>query len=181
MMRRKSLKPLIILICIGVLTFAIWQLFQYKTSVEPITEADAENIVNDIYKAESTKVTSTTKGFLVTIELKTGIYEIEVDRQSGDILEINRVKAIDPKPDKETPGKKEEDENKTEDSNVIITKEKALEIALNEVEGEVDDIDFEEENGVSYYFIEIERSDGMEATIQINAVTGEVKTTTWDD
>src|SRR5690606_5953598 len=55
-----------------------------------------------------------------------------------------------------------------------ITEAEAVEIALDTVSGEVDDIDFEEEDGVYYYFIEIEQNDDREAEIQINAITGEV-------
>jgi uncharacterized membrane protein YkoI len=62
-----------------------------------------------------------------------------------------------------------------------ITEEEAIKIALKTVKGEVDDVDLDEVNGVSYYFIEIEQGDDSEATIQINAITGEVISTYWDD
>ncbi|CAM4147989.1 PepSY domain-containing protein [Lederbergia lenta] len=61
-----------------------------------------------------------------------------------------------------------------------ITEAEAVEIALDTVSGEVDDIDFEEEDGVYYYFIEIEQNDDREAEIQINAITGEVINIAWD-
>ena len=61
-----------------------------------------------------------------------------------------------------------------------ITEKEAVSIALGVVNGEVDDIDLEERNGVTYYFIEIETDDD-EATVQINAITGDVKSTIWDD
>lgn len=182
-MRKKFIKPFIIFISIVVLTFAIWQLFQYKTLAEPVTTADAENIVTDIYKGEIKEVTNTTKNFVVTIELNTGTYEIKLDRQSGDILKVSRLKEVEPNVDKEKPVKQDDAIFPTpnDDANIIIPKEEAVNIALKEVKGDVDDVDFEEEDGISYYFIEIERSDDMEATIQINAVTGEIKTITWDD
>ncbi|MFK4997302.1 PepSY domain-containing protein [Bacillus sp. N9] len=64
-----------------------------------------------------------------------------------------------------------------------MTKAEAIEIALATVQGQVDDVDLEESNGLSYYLVEIEleNDDEREATVHINAITGEVVTITWDD
>ena len=48
--------------------------------------------------------------------------------------------------------------------------------------GVVDDVDEETINGIAYYFVEVESSSNdREATIEINAITREVKSITWDD
>lgn len=66
-----------------------------------------------------------------------------------------------------------------------ITEADAMYIALETVDpkriGEIDDVDLEEVNGEIYYFVEVEFDSGEEALVQINAITGEVKTINWDD
>ena len=62
-----------------------------------------------------------------------------------------------------------------------MTEAEATAIALEQVPGTVDDIDVESINGVVYFLVEVEGNDGREATVEINAITGEVHSFTWDD
>jgi len=62
-----------------------------------------------------------------------------------------------------------------------LTEKEAGQIALQEVQGEIDDIDLETVGSVSYFYVEIETADGHDAIVEINAITGEVKSITWDD
>lgn len=63
--------------------------------------------------------------------------------------------------------------------NTILTEEEAIEIALQSVQGEVDDVDLENEDDDVFYLIEIETADEKEAIVEVNAITGE-STVTWD-
>ncbi|MDT8859745.1 PepSY domain-containing protein [Alkalihalobacillus sp. MEB130] len=64
----------------------------------------------------------------------------------------------------------------------LIGEEEAIRIALSHVEGVVDDIDLEEENGRLFYEIEIElTSEDSEADVLIDAITGEVIAIIWED
>ena len=63
-----------------------------------------------------------------------------------------------------------------------LTIEEATSIALEEVPGVVDDVDEETINGIAHYFVEVESSSNdREAIVEINAITKEVKSITWDD
>ncbi|TFD97560.1 PepSY domain-containing protein [Jeotgalibacillus sp. R-1-5s-1] len=62
----------------------------------------------------------------------------------------------------------------------IITADEAGNIALTAVAGEIDDIEQGESNGVPYYLVEIETEED-DATVQVNAISGEVINITWDD
>ncbi|KON89621.1 hypothetical protein AF332_24235 [Sporosarcina globispora] len=62
-----------------------------------------------------------------------------------------------------------------------LTEEQAVQIAINNEPGEVDDISFEEADSGSYYLVEIEKDDGREAAVQIHAITGEIMSVTWED
>lgn len=63
-----------------------------------------------------------------------------------------------------------------------ITEQEAIEIALKQLSGEVDDVELEQSGGHTYYLVEIEREgEEAEATIKINAISGEVMSVFWDD
>lgn len=64
--------------------------------------------------------------------------------------------------------------------NTILTEDEAINIALQAVEGEVDDVDLENEEDHVFYLIEIETDDEKEAIVEVNAITGE-STVTWDE
>ncbi|WP_436375178.1 PepSY domain-containing protein [Cytobacillus sp. BC1816] len=62
-----------------------------------------------------------------------------------------------------------------------LTEEEAVQIALKNEPGEVDDISFGETDKGPYYLVEIEKDDGREAAVEIHAITGKVLSVTWDD
>ncbi|UQX52385.1 PepSY domain-containing protein [Cytobacillus pseudoceanisediminis] len=62
-----------------------------------------------------------------------------------------------------------------------LTEEEAVQIALKNEPGEVDDISFGETDKGPSYLVEIEKDDGREAAVEIHAITGEVLSVTWDD
>lgn len=67
---------------------------------------------------------------------------------------------------------------------VLLTEQQAIQIALRQLNGEVDDVDFVKTLEGGYYLVEIEIDvdDGPdEATYQIHAISGKVMSVTWDD
>ncbi|MBS4205149.1 PepSY domain-containing protein [Lederbergia citrea] len=62
-----------------------------------------------------------------------------------------------------------------------MSEEEAIKLALKTVSGEVDDVELERSDGLVYYLIEIDRANDQEATVQINAITGEVMSVSWGD
>ncbi|MGO4546017.1 PepSY domain-containing protein [Paenibacillus sp. 2TAB23] len=64
---------------------------------------------------------------------------------------------------------------------IIISEQRASELALKKIPGKVKDIDKENEGGKWYFFVEIETNDGREADVQLNAASGAVVSVTWDD
>lgn len=61
-----------------------------------------------------------------------------------------------------------------------ITENEAINIAVSQVQGEVDDIWLDTQGGQTYYFVKIETSDDREATVKIHVITGDV-IVSWDD
>jgi uncharacterized membrane protein YkoI len=61
-----------------------------------------------------------------------------------------------------------------------LTENEAVNIAISQVQGEVDDIWLDTQGDQTFYLVKIETSDDREATVQIHAITGDV-IVSWDD
>lgn len=66
------------------------------------------------------------------------------------------------------------------DNNKVISIDQIKEIVLSQYEGHIEDIDFEQENGVAYYEVEVENG-SMDYDLIIDAYTGEILTSGFDD
>lgn len=66
----------------------------------------------------------------------------------------------------------------------LITQAQAIKIALGQLAGEVEDVDFVKQADGGYYLVEIEQDrddDDLEAVFQIHAITGKVMSVKWED
>jgi len=191
-----------------VVMFAVWQVSRVMTSAQPLTAEEATQKVQELYEGDVVNVNEGTDLYLITIVLDTGTYEIEIDRESGDIASMTRTKKEvqkEPTGEEQTqnPPNTSQEKEPTEQDNTPekqgtpptddnsstkpetpkqITEKEAIAIALEQLNGEVDDVELEQSGGSIYYLIEIEREgEEAEATVQINAISGEVKSVIWDD
>lgn len=185
------------------LVIIAWQLLKIVTFAEPLSAAEAAEKVKELYKGEIVEVIEGKSSYQFTVKLETGIYSIEIDRETGDISSMTRsnekkagnsgedngekIKEQSPsspeeQTTQETPGQTPLNPvEPTKEPVKVITKEQAAAIALQNISGAVDDIDIEDEDEVTFYLVEIEKEDGNGGTVQINAITGDVMSVTWDD
>ncbi|MBG9794127.1 peptidase M4 [Paenibacillus dendritiformis] len=173
---------------IAFFAIVVWQLVRLIIFAEPLSAAEAASKVKEMYKGKVVEVSELPQGYRVTMELDTGTYEVSIDKDKGKIGGMTRTKAApEPEakppvvePDQQKPPASSKPEPKPKPQK-RITKDEAAAIALKTVDGKVDDIDLIQSGGVAYYLVEIDREDGEDGTVQINAITGEVKSVTWDD
>lgn len=69
----------------------------------------------------------------------------------------------------------------TADATTGISESQAIEIALAEVPGTVEEVELENEDGMSVFEIEILTADGTEMEVEISAATGDVLEVEVDD
>lgn len=150
-----------------------------QTSIE-------KNIIssNEAVKIALTKV----DGIVDSVELESSqghyYYEVEIDTVDADYdFKIDAVtgKILSYKEDKQDDDDKIniiEKSNTTQ--NNYITTEKAIEIAEKEVNGKVDEIDRDDEDGRIIYEIELKTNNG-EAEVKLDAVTGKVLKIEYED
>ncbi|MFG6148104.1 PepSY domain-containing protein [Halobacillus sp. B23F22_1] len=136
---------------------------------EDLTDEEIKDIV---LKEQDGKVTSITsegkkddKKFKVVLEDDLTRYKYSVSAH-GEILEIE-----------------EEERHHKKPHQTRVSAEHAVEITRAEISGKVDDVEYEEgeEGEPPHFIVEIERGDGMEAEIQIHAISGDVLSISWED
>ena len=102
--------------------------------------------------------------------------EKEKEQQANNEKQDNQ-KQSEPNKKKEKKQSEKQDGNgkseSAEKKNAVISVDKAVEIALEQFSGEVDDVELEEEDGRLIYEVEIEKGED-EAEVEIDAYTGEV-------
>lgn len=107
--------------------------------------------------------------YTVEIETAEGITTILLSAASGEVTKITAA-ANEP----QTPPESEPDR--------LITSEEAVEIAKQTLNGEVQDIEFEQTADGGYYLVEIENDEtDQDVTVQIHAIRGETLAVEWDD
>lgn len=125
-----------------------------------------EHQISQMFKKEYGDVESVMLSetiYTVRVEKENKQKDITVDGYSGDVLGEKDVKPLDQPVE-----------------NHIITEQQAIDIALQQLKGEVDSVDFEETSEGGYYLVEIETPHD-EATFQIHAVSGKILSVSWDD
>lgn len=134
-----------------------------QSASEDLTEEEVIAIAQEISTGEVVSATPLENNrYEIILEEDDRILTVSVDATSGE---------------SEITG---EEVKNTEEPARILSEQEAINIALGAVAGEVDDVDLEQENGVPYFLIEIE-TDEDDATVQINAISGEIMSTVWDD
>lgn len=130
-----------------------------------LSEAAIRKYVTEYTAGTIQSVQLTDDMYQVIIENERKIKNLTMDGYTGVILsETDNVKESDTLIEEEP----------------VLTKRQAIQIALKELKGEVDSIDYKETADGGYYEIEIE-SDHDEAVILIHGVTGEILSVERDD
>jgi len=146
-----------------------------KTSIltnEEITEKALAKVDGTVTEVELERKLS---GSVYEVEIKKDGYEydLDLDAVTGEVL----------KEDKSTDDDEaglDDNSTKSDSSDVAITHEAAIEIALKEAAGTVTEIELEIDNGRTYYEIEIEVGT-KEVDIEVDAKSGAVLSGDKDD
>ncbi len=161
------------------------------------------------YEGEIVSVSQDGDDYRVKLKTTVGLYAITVHSASGGIADIQQVEAyeqpagvddgsVEPAVDPampedvqtegqsgvapgERPSRPASPSGKTDAKDVLIKRETAISIALDKINGEVDEIELRESDGVRYYLVEVDTDDDREAMVQINAASGTIMSIAWDD
>ncbi|WP_377890468.1 PepSY domain-containing protein [Alkalihalobacillus sp. R86527] len=136
-----------------------WQGIRLWMDEDTIEAEDVRSKLESQYNGKISSMKQTDDGYLMVLTRETGDYEFEVSEEGGRIIRMARI-------DSSSPEKSEQQE--------LMTEDEARDVALERVSGSIDDIDYESSVTGSYFLVEIERENGKETTVQVNAITGEI-------
>ncbi|MEW9669304.1 PepSY domain-containing protein [Ammoniphilus sp. 3BR4] len=172
---RKRWIWMIFIILLAIVLFIPFRLWGgLNPSAETMSKEEVQEFIKNSYQGETTAIDLKGDQYLIEMNRENVLYNVALDAYTGEVLSLSR---IDPKPEDQT----EETPNPNNEQPKTLTEQEAAEIALKEVNGRVEDVDFETFNDNSFYLVEIETEDDREAVVQIHAITGKVLTITWDD
>lgn len=130
-----------------------------------LSEAEIRKYVMEYASGNIESVLVEDRYYKVIIENEHKIKNLTMDAYTGVILsEEDTLKDVNMPMEEET----------------VISEQKAIQIALQELKGDIDSVDYKETADGGYYEIEIE-SENDEVTILIHGVTGEVMSVEWDE
>lgn len=136
-----------------------------------LTEAEAAEIALAKADGEVKEVAYTKESDAYTVEIETteGLATIVLSAATGDVTKVTSAANEPPTPPEPEPER-------------VITSEEAVEIAKQTLDGEVQDIEFEDTADGGYYLVEIEKDEtDQDVTVQIHAIRGETLAVEWDD
>lgn len=140
------------------------QLKSYHKPNEKNAELQAEEVA--VKKVKGTVIQKKEKSdrFIFTIQSKKELYQVDVEKDTFKVIEAEKKK----------PTSKEKKLTK-------ITVEEAIQIAVKEVGGTVDDADLETFSGMLVFEVELDLPDGREAEVLVNAYTGDIEGITYEN
>ncbi|MFK2825381.1 PepSY domain-containing protein [Bacillus sp. B190/17] len=108
-------------------------------------------------------------------------YKVTVDGQTGEVLSFTKQKMNNKKPlVTQNTNEKESTDSTPSAPSTPITEEQAKNIALEKVTGTIIEVDLDDEDGQLVYEVDIDQSKTKEATVVINAYTGEIEAITFE-
>ncbi|MBT2287799.1 PepSY domain-containing protein [Paenibacillus albidus] len=205
-MTKKSTSILIFFIVLLVLFCAVFLLKQVNNPTKQLSEQEARQAVLDEYPGTVLSMDLQDGIYLTRLETSQGLYELKLAAATGEIASIVQLESTataEPSPVPTPAGTEPPAVPATPSPSASpatppaasarppaastaptakqwITEKQAVYIALQEVPGELDDVDFENGPAGSYYLIEVNHSDGREAVVQVNAVSGAVMSIAWE-
>lgn len=209
-MRNTSVRILIILTVVVVISYLFFTQFQSVAKQPIFTKEEAEMRVEELYVGEVKSVSSSDDTFIISFEKNASIYEVHVHKETGVFSELVLIHDAEqsevateenneqpgPAGDssneviQETPVDNNAGLNETNQENpssppkhlaaTLLSEQKIIAIAQKQMQGEVDAVEFYETADGGYYLVEIETSE-EEATFQIHAITGKILSISFDD
>ena len=185
-----------------ILIFALQQILVTTT----LTEQEVINRVESLYNGKVEEITKNKSQYNVIFADGSNVYEVQVDEEQGtfqhlklllirdDNTEVVMDDHVDTKADlnsnsntasngaSSSPTDQGPDTtNSSETNNVTrITAAAAQSLALQQMTGEVEDVEYFQSADGGYYIVELENEE-LEAAFQIHAITGKILSVVYDD
>lgn len=171
-----------ILLCIAVLLIGFFITLTVKQLSTPheLNTNELEMKIKDIYNAEVQTLIKQKNYYVASFDKDGSIFEVNVNAVTGQFSDLKLIYKNQSKHDEQTnPDPSNQNQAAENATKPLLSKEQAVDIALKEVPGEVDSVEFVKTAQGGIYFVEIEQEDDV--TVQVHAITGEIIVIKYDD
>ncbi|WP_339171795.1 PepSY domain-containing protein [Solibacillus sp. FSL R5-0691] len=171
-----------ILLCIAVLLIGFFITLTVKQLSTPheLNTNELEMKIKDIYNAEVQTLIKQKNYYVASFDKDGSIFEVNVNAVTGQFSDLKLIYKNQSKQDEQTnPDSSNQNQAAENATKPLLSKEQAVDIALKEVPGEVDSVEFVKTAQGGIYFVEIEQEDDV--TVQVHAITGEIIVIKYDD
>lgn len=147
------------------------QLVEKMVQAKDISEQQAEEIALQEVQGEVEEINYSIQQneYKVRVAGETEVSVVSVSAETGEINGVSTEVAdgTDPLSPEPQP---------------VISRDEAISLAMETLNGEVQEVEFTDTSDGGYYLVEIENDETeLEATVQIHAIRGETLTVDWDD
>ncbi|CAM4517546.1 PepSY domain-containing protein [Paenibacillus typhae] len=191
-----------ILIAAAVLLLAIACLWFFRKETGPLLSREAaEQALLEEYPGTIQQLSERAGNYAAKLQTAQGLYEVKLDGATGEIISIVLLQAVpapgptpevQPSPDASgapvvsasppagaasaTPPAPS-----TSPPQRVVSEAEAVKLALQEVPGEADDVDTGINEDGAFYLVEISTPDDREAVVQVDAISGNIRSVTWEE
>ncbi|MCH7321841.1 PepSY domain-containing protein [Solibacillus sp. MA9] len=169
-------KRALFIVTMIILTMFVVLAVKQLTTPKQLTIAEISKQVEQSYNAEIVSVVEKSDEFVTSFKKDGSVFEVSVNNETGQFSELTIIQQNNVPPTENTT----EEQPSQPQIPTILTEQQVIEIALNEISGEIDSADFENTTDGGYYFVEMEQGN-QEITIQIHAITGKILSIQYDD
>ncbi|WP_052429326.1 PepSY domain-containing protein [Paenibacillus borealis] len=182
-------KAVIITVALLLLVFAALRI-SGNQSVQLLSREQAEQAVLKEYAGNVESLKLQSGKYVAELETAQGLYELKLDGATGEILSIVLLKRTAEPSVPPTPSASQAPAGGTTDTpspapspsaQRVVSEDEAVRLALQEVAGKLDDVDTGINESGAFYLVEINTSDGREAVVQVNAISGSIMSVTWEE
>ncbi|MBY0014662.1 PepSY domain-containing protein [Paenibacillus typhae] len=191
-----------ILIATAVLLLAIACLWFFRKETGPLLSREAaEKALLEEYPGSIANLSQQSGNYMAELKTAQGLYEVKLDGATGEIISIVLVQAVSapaptaevqPAPDASgapvvsaTPPAGAASATPAAPSpsplQRVVSEAEAVKLALQEVPGEADDVDTGINEAGAFYLVEIKTPDDREAVVQVDAISGNIRSVTWEE
>ncbi|WP_342564338.1 PepSY domain-containing protein [Paenibacillus sp. FSL R7-0345] len=190
MNKRRLYRTSLIVIAVLLLAAACWQLFRGDSGQLLGREAAEQKLLQE-YPGTIQKLNQEAGGYVAELQTAQGLYELKLDGITGEIISIKQLQAVSTPEPQPTPAVSAVPSAGAASASPaapspsppqrVVSEAEAIRLALQEVPGVADDVDTGINESGAFYLVEVNTPDDREAVVQVDAISGNIRSVTWEE
>ena len=164
-----------LLFAIVVITIVVIIAVKQLTTPNVLSKSEITAQIEESFHGEILSIVEKPSHYIASFTKDGSVFEVTIDSENGQFSNLMLVQK-----NEEAQLNEQVTEPNPETTPSVLTEQQAIDIALKEVTGALDSVEFEKTTDGGNYFIEIEQANN-EIIVQIHAITGKILSIQYDD